>query len=672
MRHNESAKLKMISTKKDQISLKEALNRIAELEEKIEKTEKAMITLEESEKEKELILDNLTEFITYYDKELKVLYINKRAVESIGLKSEQVLGLRCHEVFKKFNLPDPKCEPCLVKEAIYSNKPYTGIKRTSNDKFFLERIIPVSSGNGNEKKYIEVELDITHQIQIEQALKESEEKYRRIIENTKDIIYSINPDGVIFFISKQASLLNYSPQQMIGHNFEEFIHPEDLNRVRRKYLKTMETGEEFLASYRLIGKKGRVIYVEDFRKVIWDGNQVIQLTGVLRDITTKHHLENQLRQSQKLEALGTLAGGIAHDFNNILSAIMGYTELVMMDIESNQKAKEKLNEVFKASIRAKDLVNQILTFSSQGDREQKPMNISLVLKEVLKLLRASLPSTIEIQKKIDCKNETIMADPIEIHQVMMNLCTNAAQAMGNNGGVLEVNLLDEEINTENKHEIQDLTSGSYIVLVVSDTGHGIKKDVIEKIFDPYFTTKRKHGGTGLGLSVVHGIVRSHGGSISVKSEVGIGTTFKVYFPKIEFHDDQFERTLEYPVPFGFEKILFVDDEQILINVNKEMLERLGYKVTTRTSSIEALELVKKHPDRFDLVITDQTMPNLTGIALAEEITKIRSDIPIILCTGFSKTMSRKKLQSIGIKEFVMKPVVHKELAATIRRVLDEN
>jgi PAS domain S-box-containing protein len=662
----------MVKTKNQLlIELEESRKRIANLEDIIEKSERLENSIIESEKEKRLLLDSLSEQITYYDRDLKILYVNKTAIESIGLTADEVIGLRCPEVFEKFQIGKPKCDPCLVREAIINGKPYQGINQSSSGKYWYERVIPISSGNEGYDKYIEVSLDITHQIKIEEALKVSEEKYRRIIENTKDIIYSINPDGIITFISQQVSLLKYTPQEIIGRNFEEFIHPDDLIRVRRKYKRTLEIGEEFLSTYRLIGSDGSVIYVEDFSKVVWDNDEVVQITGVLRDVTVKHQLENQLRQSQKMEALGTLAGGIAHDFNNILSAIMGYTELVLLDTPSDSKDEEKLNEVVKASMRAKDLVNQILTFSSQSDHEQKPMNITLVLKEVLKLLRASIPSTIEIHQKINSKYDTIMADPIEIHQVIMNLCTNAAQAMGERGGILDVMLLDLDIIAENKDQHPDLINGSYVVLSVSDTGHGITKDVIEKIFDPYFTTKKKNGGTGLGLSVVHGIVRSYGGAISVNSEVGIGSTFNVYLPKIEVLEDNLTLEHQEPIPFGIEKILFIDDEQVLVKVNKDFLERLGYNVTTRTSSIEALELFKKQPNRFDLIITDQTMPNLTGTNLAEEFIKIRSDIPIILCTGFSKNISRKKLESIGIKEFVMKPIVQRDLATAIRKVLNE-
>ncbi|MBU1628441.1 PAS domain S-box protein [bacterium] len=651
--------------------LEEARSYIEELEDKIEKSEIEMKSIIEREKEKKLILDNLYEQITLFDNDLRILYVNKATVEPIGLSTDEVLGLRCDDVFKKFNLGKPRCNPCLVREAIINGKEYKGFRKSSNGKFWFERVIPVFSHNGDGEKYIEVSLDITRQKEVEEELKRSEEKYRRIIENTKDIIYSINPDSIITFISQQVSLLKYTPQEVIGHHFEEFIHPEDLESVRRKYKKTLKTGAELLLTYRLIGKDGSVVYVEDFSKVIWDNYEVIQLTGVLRDITAKHQLENQLLQSQKMEALGTLAGGIAHDFNNILSAIMGYTELVIMDLPPNSKDEDRLNEVVKASLRAKDLVKQILTFSRQSDKERKPINITYVLKEVLKLLRASLPSTIEISQKIDCKHETIMGDPVEIHQVIMNLCTNAAQAMHEKGGKLEVKLINIDINSENKLQHPDLSQGSYIQLSVSDTGKGIDKDIIERIFDPYFTTKKKSGGTGLGLAVVHGIVESYRGAISVQSNTSSGTTFKVYFPKIEAFEDNIKIESEEHIPFGNEKILFIDDEQCLVNVNKDFLERLGYSVTTRASSIEALGLFKNQPDRFDLVITDQTMPNLTGIALAKEIINIRPDIPIILCTGFSKAIPRKNLESMGIKELILKPIVQRDLAITIRKTLDK-
>jgi CheY-like chemotaxis protein len=372
-----------------------------------------------------------------------------------------------------------------------------------------------------------------------------------------------------------------------------------------------------------------------------------------------------------MEAIGTLAGGIAHDFNNILSAIMGYTELAVLGVPEKLPAKQNLQEVLKASHRAKDLVRQILTFSRQGEQERKPVLIFPIVKETLKLLRASLPSTIEIRQKIDSETGVIEANLTQIHQVVMNLCTNAAHAMRENGGVLEVSLVNVEMDIDTTAQHPDIHPGPYLRLTVSDTGIGIAPDLVERIFDPYFTTKKVGEGTGLGLAVVHGIVKSHGGIIKVYSELGKGSTFHVYFPLIDGFQEITETQKVELLPMGdHERVLFVDDEQALVELGEKMLEHLGYEVTVRTSSIEALELFRNQPDRFDLIITDFTMPNMTGDKLAQEVMRLRPGLPVILCTGFSERISEMKAKALGIQEFVMKPFDLNDLARTIRRALD--
>nr|MBC8391484.1 response regulator [Deltaproteobacteria bacterium] len=365
-----------------------------------------------------------------------------------------------------------------------------------------------------------------------------------------------------------------------------------------------------------------------------------------------------------------LAGGIAHDFNNILSPIIINTELALMDIPEGSTLILNLNEVLKASKRAKDLVMQILTFSRQTEQERVPLNLSSIVKEATKLLRSSLPATIEIRQNILTKSDTILADPTQIHQVLMNLCTNAYHAMREKGGVLEVSLSDVYHDEDSAMNIDSFKPGPYLRLAVKDTGTGINPGIVDKIFEPYLTTKEKGVGTGLGLAVVDGIVKNHGGSIQVESAQGEGATFKVFFPKIDLTAIEKIDTRE-PMPTGNERILFVDDEAVIANVGKQMLERLGYDVITRTGSIDALEHFRSQPDLFDLVITDVTMPNMTGVELSKEIMSIRPDIPVILSTGFSEKIDEKKALELGVRAFLMKPVVMSEMANTIRKVLDE-
>ncbi len=386
----------------------------------------------------------------------------------------------------------------------------------------------------------------------------------------------------------------------------------------------------------------------------------------------KSRLEIQLQQSQKMESIGTLAGGIAHDFNNILFPIVGHVEMLMEDVPKDSPFKESLNEIYSSALRAKELVKQILTFSRQEQSELKLMKMQPIIKEALKLIRSSIPTTIEIKHNIQSDCGIIKSDPIQIHQIVMNLATNAYHAMENTGGELIVSL--EKIKLGALELISpDMKSGGYACLTIADTGVGMDKSLTKKVFDPFFTTKKKGKGTGMGLSVVHGIVMNMNGAMQVYSEPGKGTEFKVYLPLVNSSSGKQEsHQIKKSIPGGIEQILLVDDEEAIITMEKMMLERLGYQVTSHTSSIEALEAFRRNPDKFDLVITDMQMPNISGDKLSVELIKIRPDIPILLCTGFSETMSDEEAKSLGIKNFLLKPIFVKDLAQKIRAVLDEN
>jgi len=370
-----------------------------------------------------------------------------------------------------------------------------------------------------------------------------------------------------------------------------------------------------------------------------------------------------------MESIGTLAGGIAHDFNNILYSIIGYTELALDDTEKETQLHDNLQELLVAAHRARDLVKQILTFSRQADRKLKPLKIQLVVREALKLIRSSLPSTIEIHQKISNTCGLVMADATQIHQVAMNLLTNAYHAMEHEGGKLGVTLKEVDLDVDDLKD-PGMLAGSYVCLTVEDTGAGIDEYVIDRIFEPYFSTKEKDKGTGLGLAMVHGIVKSYGGNIRVYSEPGKGTAFHVYLPVIQTQAETKETRIISPVEGGKERILIVDDEEQIVRMTQQMLKRLGYHVTARTSSIEALEAFRATPDKFDLVITDMTMPNMTGVHLTQKLIEIKSGIPVIICTGFSEKISEHKASIMGIRGYVMKPVVRSELAKKIREVLE--
>ncbi|MHC1744776.1 MAG: response regulator [Syntrophobacteraceae bacterium] len=380
-------------------------------------------------------------------------------------------------------------------------------------------------------------------------------------------------------------------------------------------------------------------------------------------------LERHLQLSQKMEAIGTLASGIAHDFNNILGAVFGYTELALLHGSNEAKVRQYLNLVLTAGERAKDLVQQILSFGQQGDDEKKPIQIDHILKEVLKFLRASLPATIEIRRNIGSDIGNILADPVQIHQVLMNLCTNAHHAMSEQGGVLEISLSPENLGPECTAIHPDLESGPYVRLSVKDTGHGMDEETLSRIFDPYFTTKEKGVGTGLGLAVVHRIVQKHGGVITVTSAPGKGSAFNLYFPVIQ-KEAVSEARAPADLPTGNERILFVDDDLVLVEIGRQMLESMGYRVETRTSSIDALSLFKARPHSFDVVITDMTMPNMTGEKLAIELMRVRMDIPIVLCTGYSEKMMEHRAKAIGIRTIVLKPILMANLATAVRTALE--
>jgi PAS domain S-box-containing protein len=381
-------------------------------------------------------------------------------------------------------------------------------------------------------------------------------------------------------------------------------------------------------------------------------------------------LEEELRQAHKLQAIGTLAGGIAHDFNNILAIMIGFAEMLLDDVAHMPDAQHKMDQILKAGLRARDLVKQILAFSRKTEGTRKEISVTSVVKETHALLRSSLPSTIQMQLALETGDDYVLADPTQIQQVLMNLVTNAADAMREKGGLLTVTLSSVDFSPGSMLPDADMLPRTYLKLTVKDTGSGMPDEIRHRVFEPFFTTKERGKGTGMGLAVAYGIVKSHGGAITVQSEVGKGSTFEVYLPQIEKTESGKEETATSFLPRGIERILFVDDEELIVEMGKQMLQSLGYHVTVAQHPNDALNLFNKEPNRFDLIITDQTMPDMTGLDLAQKMLEKRKELPIILCTGHSETASPEKAQEVGIRAFVMKPVARKELAETVRRVLD--
>ncbi|WP_167527952.1 ATP-binding protein [Desulfosarcina alkanivorans] len=524
--------------------------------------------------------------------------------------------------------------------------------------------------------------DITEQRRMESDRKESEDRLLLALDVSGAGVWQLNLKSGAFHIDQRIySLLGYGQsdlaegltfirQKTSAETWKEIKHRFNQHVAGRSPLFDYEFSLQCMQGlWKWFHTKAKVVRFDK------DGHPET-MAGIIIDTSAKkesdaerERLELKLQRAQKMEAIGTLAGGIAHDFNNILGAILGYAQLTQMHTAGDSRVQGYVGNIFKASERAKGLVEQILTFTRQGKSQKVPCDIAIVLKEVVKLLRASIPSTIDIIQKIPSSLGTVMADQTQIHQVLMNLCTNAAHAMEARGGKLTVTLEVHNVDALEVTAEEDLAPGLYLQLSVGDTGTGMDKEVSDRIFEPYYTTKAVGEGTGMGLATVHGIVNDHGGRIFVESVKGEGSVFRVLFPVL---DNPAEAETRQSVAYakGSERILFVDDEDLLVEVGVEMLGDLGYDAVGTTRAAQALETFKARPDEFDLVITDMTMPGMTGDQLAAQILDQRPDIPVIICTGFSKRMSSELASTSGIRALLMKPVTVQELSRTIREVLD--
>jgi PAS domain S-box-containing protein len=520
--------------------------------------------------------------------------------------------------------------------------------------------------------------DITERKQIEESLREREALLRTVFETLPVGVWITDKNGVIIQ-GNQAGQQIWAGARYVGiDQFGEYkgwwadtgkrIEPEEWAAARAVLKGETSINEEieiecFDGSHKIILNSAAPIRDEK--------QEILGAFIVNQDITRRKRSEKALRQIHKMEALGTLAGGIAHDFNNILMPIVINTELALLDTPEGSPILNYLKLVQEAANRGKDLIKQIITFSRQKEQVKVPVEIGPIIKEALKFLRSSIPKSIEIREHLEVAHSTILADPTQIHQILMNLCSNASYAMREKGGILDVSLTAIEVDADMARRHMELNPGSYLRLTVSDTGHGMDKETMEKAFDPFFTTKKPGEGAGMGLAVVHGIVKNYSGAITAYSEVGIGSTFNIFLPMMK-SERKIEIPSSEPISMGNERILLIDDEEIQIRSVQPMLERLGYKVIGKTDAIQALEIFRTQPDTFDLVITDQTMPHMTGRELAEKILRIRPDIPIILCTGFSEVIHEEEAKAMGIREFVMKPFSANEMAERIRKAIGRN
>ena len=594
---------------------------------------------------------------------------NQQALKMFACSREELIG-RSPEGFSPAVQPDGtnSREMSLEKYklAVTGRPQFFEWIHQRRDGAIFEAEVSLSVIEFADTAYVQAVIrDITERKQAEKQLA----RQASAIEQAAEEIIITDSEGVIEYANPAFEQISgYSRAEATGKAFS-FLESKKEDYAYTEMWAAIRAGEVWRGRLTTRRKDGSLAEADATVSPIFDpaGNRM-GYVFVKRDVTEQIKVEAMFRQSQKMEAIGTLAGGIAHDFNNILSAIFGFAEIAKLETAETSGAHRCLVKILEAAGRARDLVKQILTFSRQTDIKPRPIQPKIIVKETLKLLEASLPSTIEIRSNLQA-NEAVMADPTSIHQIIMNLCTNAGHAMRKSGGILDISLLSVDLDHDFARVHPEIKPGQFLRLTISDTGHGMSHDIKERIFDPFFTTKGEGEGTGMGLSVVHGIVRSLGGTIVVYSEPGKGSSFSVYLP-IHSRQQAKQEVQEEIIPGGKEHIVFVDDEEFIVDIAQQMLEMLGYRVVGKTDSREAFAYFKEHAGEVDLVITDFTMPHMTGLDLAKEIRKIRPELPILLCTGYNTGFSEAELKEAGINAFILKPVVRKELAGVVRKVLD--
>ena len=664
----------------------------------IERRKRAEEALRQERDLKKTLVDSSPAFFVAINAEGRTVMMNEAMLYSLGYGKEEVVNTDYLTTF----VPEADREKLerLFRTLVEKNEPTLNENRVLT-KDGRELLVewhgrPVFKPSGEFDYFFGLGIDVTDRKGVEEALRVSQARLAKAQEVAQigNWEIDIGPGNVVpseMWASQEAFKIygiDYQqPDTTSGEGYASVervfnaVHEEDREAERKAFFDLLKTGAHYDVERRILrNTDGALVWIRSRAELVRDQQGVVKkMVGTIQDITDwklaeeeRERLQAQLVQAQKMEAVGTLAGGIAHDFNNILGAIVGYAELSLYELPEDHPVRANLVQVLSAGERAGKLVRQILSFSRRVEQEQEPCLLAPIVKEALKLMRATLPTTIEISQDIDDESGTVMADPTQIHQVIMNLCANAAHAMQDGGGLLAVSLGQARLDDEDAAGYVDLSPGSYLRLTVDDTGVGMDKGTVQRIFEPFFTTKEGGGGTGLGLSVVHGIVKSHGGAITVYSEPGAGSTFHVYLPLLQAEAEDLTVRDAAPIPTGVERVLFVDDEPALVELGRQMLKRLGYEVTAVGSSLEALELFQSGPDKFDLVITDMTMPRMTGLDLSGELRRIRPEVPIILCTGFSAQISADNVRAAGIDRMLMKPLVLGNVAEVIRSVLDHD
>ncbi|MFZ5775974.1 MAG: PAS domain S-box protein [Thermodesulfobacteriota bacterium] len=625
--------------------------------------------LRESREFLHLIADSLPVLIAYVDKEERFRFANRQFEVVFGQQRGEIVGKTMAALLGPENYArvEAGIRHALAGESLVREVPLQlagGVEYLCRGTF-----LPDLGDDGSVKGFYLMSEDVTEQRKAEA------ERLRLVtaIEQAEESIVITSPSGEIQYVNPFFEKVSgYTQEEVIGENPRILQSGQHDKRFYRRLWDSLLAKKTWKGVF-INRKKNGDLFEEEatVTPVVDSEGKIVNFVGVKRDVSLQRAMERKFRQSQKMEAMGTLAGGIAHDFNNILSSILGYAELVQEELPPEGPLWGHQQQVISASLRARDLVKQILTISRQMEREKNPIQLQPIIKEAIKFLRSSIPSSIEIRQNIAQDCGYINADPTQIHQVVMNLCTNAYHAMREHGGMLSIGLSSQRLSQDETIARLDLPAGDYVRLEVADTGCGMTPQLAERIFEPYFTTKKMGEGTGLGLSVVHGIVKSHGGDIRVYSEPGRGTTMHVYLPCAPGQQEgERQTTARQEIPGGAERVLLVDDEEMISIYLQKSLEKLGYRVTAMTDSQAALERFSEAPQDVDLLITDMTMPHLDGEALSRKALAIRPDLPIILCTGFSDLINEEKARSIGIRKYLSKPVSRQELGWALREILD--
>ncbi|MFW6372356.1 MAG: PAS domain-containing hybrid sensor histidine kinase/response regulator [Thermodesulfobacteriota bacterium] len=639
-----------------------------------------------------IVLENMKEEVYVRDLDMNIQYINPAAEALTGFSLSDALGKKCYEVFGDEKRECKKL--CPVDKAIsrkdhivhHEGKLKT---RTGEVKHMQVSISPIHEADAvtgavvvmeditrlrqvektNQKTLIALEREVEKRKRAEKALRRSEAFQKAILDGITHNLVFVDEDLNLLWANKAAANLEgIAPEDMAGRKCHAvWADPgkpcEGCPVIRAFQSKRPERSVVRSPDGRIWDIKGEPVFDPDGR--------LIGVLDIAENITERHHMEEHLRQTQKMEAIGTLAGGIAHDFNNILSIILGHAELAEGEIPEDSPTQDHLREIVSAGIRAKEMIQQLLGIARKTENDRQPVSVEPIVRETVSLMRATIPSRIEVRQHLSPGPHIVSMDPSQMQQVVLNLCTNAVHAMGDQPGVLDIRLKAKTVDKAVSAAHPGVTPGDYVQLTVRDTGPGIPPEIRDRIFDPYFTTKPPGEGSGMGLSVVQGIVRSLKGAVWVDGESGLETAFHILLPVSESAVDQvFDGISGTALPKGSERVLLVDDESAIVEVGKLMLEQLGYRVETRISPKEALALFQSAPADFDLVITDLTMPGISGEALSRDILRIRPEIPIILSSGYHRPPASDSSDSPGITGTLPKPYRMRDLAVTVRKVLD--